>query len=112
MPEKFWIQDFETGRDRLRVHFVTERGEVKSILVIQYEAYVDRKWHAIVRYDEAHGFFHRDILSPTGEQEKRTQSAEDKGLVLTAALTELKQNWLAYRKAYEDQYYATRQPSP
>lgn len=57
MPEEFWIQDFETGRDRLRVHFVTERGEVKSILVIQHEAYVDRKWHAIVRYDEAHGFF-------------------------------------------------------
>ncbi len=24
MGEKFWIQDFETGLDRLRVHFVTE----------------------------------------------------------------------------------------
>ncbi len=31
MSEKFWIQDFETGLDRLRIHFVTERGRVSSI---------------------------------------------------------------------------------
>jgi len=40
MGEKFWIQDFETGIDRLRVHFITERRQVKSIIVIQYEAYM------------------------------------------------------------------------
>jgi len=43
MVEKFWIQDFETGIDRLRVHFKTERGQVKSIVIIQYEAYIDGK---------------------------------------------------------------------
>ncbi len=40
MGERFWLEDFETGIDRLRVNFVTERGEVKAIKVIQYEAYL------------------------------------------------------------------------
>ena len=105
MGEKSWIQDFETQLDRLRVHFMTEKGEVKSIIVIQYEAYIDGKWRAIVRYDEAHGFFHRDIMSPEGEQEKTAQLTSDKGLALTEALADIKQNWQSYRKAYEDKFY-------
>ena len=70
MGERFWIQDFETGLDRLRVRFTIERGQVKSIIVIQYEAYIDGKWHAIVRFEEAHGFFHRDIMSPVRKAAK------------------------------------------
>lgn len=105
MSEKFWIQDFETRIDRLRVHFTTERGQVKSIIVVQYEAYIDGQWCPIVRFDEAHGFFHRDIISPTGEQEKIDQPTSDKGLALTEAIEEIKQQWQSYRKAYEDIYY-------
>ena len=105
MGEKFWIQDFETGLDRLRVHFTTERGQVESILVIQYEAYIDGKWRAIVRFDQAHGFFHRDVMSPTGEQRKTAQPEIDKKLALTQAITDIKQHWRSYRKTYEDKYY-------
>jgi hypothetical protein len=105
MGEKFWIQDFETGLDRLRVRFTTERGQVKSILVIQYEAYIDGKWQAIVRFDEAHGFFHQDIMSPTGEQQKTVQPVFDKKLALTEAIKDIKQHWRFYRKVYEGKYY-------
>jgi len=105
MGEKFWIQDFETGLDRLRVHFTTERGEVRSIFVIQYEAYIDGKWRAIVRFDEAHGFFHRDIVSPTGEQLKIAQPVLGKKLALTEAIEDIKRHWRFYRKAYEDKYH-------
>ena len=108
MGEKFWIQDFETRIDRLRVHFITEGGQVKSIVVIQYEAYIDGKWHPIVRFDEAHDFFHRDVLSPTGSQEKTPRSSSDKGLALTEAMNEIKQQWQSYRKAYEDEYYGQK----
>ena len=101
MGEKQWLQDFDTGIDRLRVHFYTERGAVEAILVVQYEAFIDGKWRAIVRYDEAHGFFHRDILSPSGKQEKIPKSAESKGVALTQALEDLKQNWGVYRRSYE-----------
>ena len=108
MGEKFWIQDFETGLDRLRVHFTTERGEVRSIFVIQYEAYIDGKWRAIVRFDEAHGFFHKDIISPTGEQRKIAQPVLDKKLALTEAIEDIKRHWRSYRKAYEDKYHGEK----
>lgn len=105
MGEKFWIQDFETGVDRLRVNFITEHGQVKSIIVIQYEAYIDGEWRVILRFDEAHGFFHRDVMSPTGEQEKFVEPDSDKGLALTQAIADIKRFWHSYRKAYEDKYY-------
>ncbi len=101
MGEKQWLQDFDTGIDRLRVHFHTEKGAVKTILVVQYEAFIDGEWQAIVRYDEAHGFFHRDIRSPSGSQEKILESADDKGVALTQALEDLKRHWRAYRRSYE-----------
>ena len=106
MSERFWIQDFETGIDRLRVHFTIEHGQVETIRVIQYEAYLGGQWRAIVRFDEAHGFFHRDVLSPSGEQEKIVEPAEDKGLALTQAIEDIRRYWRSYRKTYEDKYDA------
>lgn len=103
MGEKQWLQDFETGLDRLRVHFLTENGRVIAIFVVQYEAYIGGEWRAIVRYDEAHGFFHRDVLSPSGKQTKSAESAAEKGLALTQALDDLKRNWRSYRRVYENQ---------
>jgi len=108
MGERFWLQDFETGLDRLRVHFVTERGQVKSIAVIQYEAYIDGQWRAIVRFDEAHGFFHQDILSPEGEQQKIAHTSLDRKLALTEAIADIKRHWRHYRQVYEDQYHGQR----
>lgn len=109
MAEKFWIQDFETGIDRLRVHFTVKYGQVEAIMVIQYEAYIESQWRAIVRFDEAHGFFHRDVMSPSGEQEKIAESMEDKGIALTQAIEDVKQYWRSYRQAYEDKYYGKNQ---
>ena len=104
MGEKFWIQDFATGLDRLRIHFITKDGQVVSIIVIQYEAYIDGKWRAIVRFDEAHGFFYRDVMSPTGGQKKTAQPDIDKNLALNDAISHVKQLWRIYRQAYEDEY--------
>ncbi|MCA9919326.1 MAG: hypothetical protein KC445_15310 [Anaerolineales bacterium] len=105
MGEKFWIQDFSTGLDRLRIHFITKDGQVVTIVVIQYEAYIDGKWEAIVRFDEAHGFFHRDIMIPSGGQKKTAQPAINKDLALKDAISHIKQFWRTYRETYEDQYY-------
>lgn len=105
MGEKFWIQDFATGIDRLRIHFITKDGRVISIVVIQYEAYIDGKWRAIVRFDEAHVFFHRDVMSPMGGQEKIAQPTVNKELALNGAIAHVKQYWHTYRGAYEDEYY-------
>ena len=108
MGEKFWIQDFETGLDRPRIHFITEHGRVVAILVIQYEAYIDGEWRAVIRLDEAHGYYHRDVMSPTGEQIKTVQSENDKNLALNDAIAHIKQDWQVYRQNYEEQYYGTK----
>ncbi len=109
MVEKFWLQDFETGVDRLRVHFHTDQGHVVALLVIQYEAFIDGKWRPIIRFDEAHGYFHRDVMSPSGEQRKAPIPVTDKSAALSNALREIKQFWRAYRKTYEDQFNAGKQ---
>ncbi len=60
MNEKeFYIYLGNKLTDRIRVKFSKEKGIIIN-LVIQYEAFIIEKWHAIVRYDCAHGFFHRD----------------------------------------------------
>lgn len=40
-----------------------------------YEAYIDGEWRAIVRYDEAHGYYHKDVMTPFFGQTKFAQSA-------------------------------------
>jgi len=105
MGEKAWIQDFETGSDRLRVHFITERGQIVSVIIIQYEAYIDGNWRAVVRYDEAHGFFHRDVMSPSGKQQKTAQPTGDKKMALAEAIADIKKHWRKYRVKYEGAYH-------
>ncbi len=85
--------------------FISLPSEIKAIIVIQYEAYIDGKWCPVVRFDEAHGFFHRDVMAPSGEQEKIVEPDSDKGVALTQAIEDIKQHWRYYRKAYEDKYY-------
>lgn len=57
-----------TGNERLRVRLRNEKGLLIDV-VFQYESFIDNKWHPIVRYDCAHGYFHRDAMKPNGEKE-------------------------------------------
>jgi len=57
MNEKeFYIYLGNKLSDRIRVKFEKEKGIIND-LVLQYEALINEKWYAIVRYDCAHGFF-------------------------------------------------------
>ena len=72
MGEKyFFILLDSSGQDRLRIRIETTKGGVKYF-VVQYETMIDNDWIAIVRYDLAHGFFHRDVMTPKGEKEKQS----------------------------------------
>lgn len=103
-----WLQDFESGRDRLRVHFITEHGRVVRIVVIQYEAYIDGEWRAIVRYDEAHGYYHKDVMTPFAGQTKVAQSTADMNAALADAIADIRKNWPEYRRTYEVAYYGKK----
>ncbi|MBI2118547.1 MAG: hypothetical protein HYT97_02850 [Elusimicrobia bacterium] len=60
---------------RLRFRIITRKGKVIDFLV-QLEVFTKIKWHPVVRYDFSHGFPHRDILLPDGQEEKTPLSLE------------------------------------
>jgi hypothetical protein len=59
-------------------------------IVVQYETLIEKKRHAIVRYDCAHGYFHRDVIFPNGDKEKQIIEFEDLNSALIYAEQDLK----------------------
>jgi hypothetical protein len=101
--QKEWVQDL-SNRDRLRVSFVTGKGprKVVRIAVVQYEAEIEGEWRALVRYDQAHGYLHRDVANPDGTQEKLIITYTDLAEALTQILAEIRHQWPFYRRRYEE----------
>lgn len=88
--------------DQLRVRFTTE-GNVLVAFVVQYETYVDGRWLPVVRYDTSHGEAHRDDYTPTGVQIRKQWlgvKAPPFNDVYTAALSDLRENWRTYSRAF------------
>lgn len=84
----------------LRVQFEIERDEVLRF-VVQLECRLMDEWQAVVRYDTAHDFAHRDLMRPSGQTEKMELSLRDYNEALTFAIADLKLNWQNYRERYE-----------
>jgi len=88
------------GDDRLRIRIKTEKGRVTDI-VVQLETKIKDKWHCIVRYDCSHGFFHRDIINPKGEEVKQPISINNLNDALTYAEQDLKDRWEWYKEKFK-----------
>lgn len=85
--------------EKLRLKIITEKGRVID-MVVQYESFIHNKWTPILRYDCAHGFFHRDVLFPKNEKEKQIipiASLED---ALFYAEQDIKDRWEFYKDRY------------
>jgi len=85
--------------DRYRHTHIKERGKIVFFRV-QYETKIDNIWHPVVRYDTAHGFAHRDILSGGGTVKKTPLFNQDYNDALTFAENDLKSNWRYYKKRF------------
>ncbi len=101
MPETVYDIDLNGQGDILRVRFATEDGAVIDFLV-QYEATIDGKRKAVVRYDSHHGRGHRDMLDWNGRNHHKDWAPEGIGLgaVLTWAVDDLMENWERYRTEF------------
>ena len=86
--------------DRLRISAQKEKGEILEF-VVQYEALISGEWRAVVRYDTAHGFTHKDIIRANGEVIKQPLFFETYNLAFTFATLDLKVNWRQYRDNIE-----------
>ncbi len=55
--------------DRYR-HLHVRSGKRIVFFRVQLETLIEREWFPVVRYDTAHGFAHRDLMSRHGQVEK------------------------------------------
>ncbi|MDO5665286.1 MAG: hypothetical protein Q4G63_08530 [Bacteroidia bacterium] len=85
--------------NRLRVRLAIDNGNVLDVMY-QYETFLQDEWIVIVRYDCAHGFFHRDIMLPNGDKEKKAIEMEDLKIASKYAEQDLKDRWEWYKENY------------
>jgi hypothetical protein len=97
--KRFYIFLGKRSEDRLRILFKKDKGQISDIL-IQYEAKIEEKWVAIVRYDCVHGFFHRDIIYPNGDKEKKIIDVPDLKYAFSFAKQDLEDRWEWYKEQY------------
>jgi hypothetical protein len=89
----------DDGIERLRVRLTIKKGKLTDV-VFQYESLIDKKWTAIVRYDLAHGFFHRDVMKPNGEKEKTVIEITGIKEASIFAEQDIKDKWEFYKQRY------------
>lgn len=76
-----------------------ERGKIVFFRV-QYETEINDVWYPVVRYDTAHGFAHRDLMSLKGSVKKTPLFNQDYNDALTFAENDLKSNLKYYKKRF------------
>jgi hypothetical protein len=57
-------------------------------------------WQPIVRYDNARGFCHRDLIHVDGTQDKTPIYRGDANANFTWAIKELRMNWQSHRSRF------------
>lgn len=97
-----WREEWETTeyrerlrdeRDFLRVRIRVERGSV-----VRYEAVIGGRTYPIIRYDNAHGFSHRDRLDWDGRVvDKLPILGKSNAEALNEGKADIKTSWHAYR---------------
>lgn len=95
-----WFRALSVEGDVARVRLTTERGQV-ALYTVQYEAPIDGIVRPIVRYDNAHGRPHRDLLGWSGEiVAKEWLPDEPYGAAFRRALDDLDATWPRLRDAF------------
>ena len=67
---------------------------------VQLEIRHADRWHAAVRYDNAHGFCHRDTIHPDGTREKTPVFYGEPNNTFTLAIDDVRANWPAHHARF------------
>lgn len=97
--ERLWVEELAPGEMRLRCKY---KRRAKSILQysVQLELFDEGVWKPIVRFDNAHGFCHRDTLHRDGSQEKTAVFIGTPNNTFTWAIKEAQGSWEAHRARF------------
>jgi len=96
--ERDYMYEFAEGI-RLRARFLHSRGFITKFL-IQLEKRLEDDWQPVIRYDNAHGQPHMDILDRNGRQISKQWLYQANNEALTAALNDIKAHWREYIERY------------
>jgi hypothetical protein len=99
LVEREWTVNLQPDEARLRCSY-RRRGNQLEQYTAQLEIHHGSAWQPIVRYDNAHGFNHCDILHANGTQDKTVVSVTDANAAFTLAIKEIRTNWKAHRQRY------------
>jgi hypothetical protein len=89
---RLWLIDLESNVARLRCSYLRHRKRIIQFTV-QLEILHEEKWFGIIRYDNAHGFSHRDTIHADGTQDKIPVYYGDINETFTHAIDELREQW-------------------
>lgn len=100
-PVDFLAPLDDKGLECIRCRFTTERGQV-TIFTIQYETTVGEQTMPVVRYDNAHGFPHRDLLDRRGRiiAKSPLAGAPTPKEALHIGERDIVENWQRYRQRF------------
>ncbi len=99
LSERHWFVEVDPGRVRVRCAY-QRMGKRIVRFTVQLEIEHTRAWLPVVRYDNAHGFCHRDDLHPDGSQDKTPVVVGDVNSTFTYAIEDLRTNWTVYRARF------------
>ena len=100
LRQKNLFQDL-SARDRIRVEFVLQSGDVVDLMV-QLECETAGRWLPCRQYDSDRGLFHVHPEAWKRHPNRRDPiPARTLNEALTLALSDLKANWIAYRAQLE-----------
>jgi hypothetical protein len=97
--ERSWLIELSSGEARLRCSYV-RRGKLIEQFTVQLELRIGNQWVAVIRYDNAHGFCHRDVLHSGGRQDKVRVIVGDVNATFTFAIEDLRVHWEAHRARF------------
>jgi hypothetical protein len=91
----------DTGQEWVRLRFTTRGGQVTTFMV-QYETTVGGRRVPVVRYDNAHGFAHRDLLVRGGHVSTKSvlAGAPTPAAALQIGERDIRTNWQRYRRDF------------
>lgn len=88
------------ARIRLRIFRQRRKGIIDFIVQLEY---LVGKWIPVIRYDNAHGFLHKDVYSKTGNKKRREEIiAKTLKDAVKIAYKDLSQNYEEYVRRFEE----------
>jgi hypothetical protein len=100
MPEMEFLTALDAlGLNWLRFELKTVGGQVITF-VAQYETILEGQIAPVLRYDNHHGFCHRDRMNRRGDVVEKILIDGSPGYVATLGANDIKANWRAYRRQF------------